>query len=136
VPAAATLAARGNAMTDRKPDWQEEGQQELQEQRQEQAERQEWENDVPQCNRTYRQEARGRKPVYIIQTCHWEYNDSFHEYCTSGGKAVAAFTTREKAMQRLRELERQRDQVLGIVEIYLDDEPGHEETSPHVGPTS
>ncbi len=130
-------------MSHRTHDWQEEWQEERDEQlREEQREEQLLKKQLHEeqlreelaergasipCSDYTRREAQGRRKVYIIQTCHWEYNDSFDEPSASGGKAVAAFTTREKALRHLRELEETTGQgLLGIVEVYLEHEEGAE----------
>jgi hypothetical protein len=106
-------------------EWEEDWQQEARERQQDEALQEELEQEVP-WSRYTRGEARGRKTVYIIQTCHWEYNDSFDEPSASGGKALVAFSTREKALRHLRDLQRETGGTLGIVEVYLENGEGTE----------
>jgi hypothetical protein len=92
-----------------------------QEQQRQQAAREEQERraEVPYGRNTWR-EARGRRKVYIVQTCHWEYDDAIYDWSVSGGASLLAFTTEERARDYLLQQRPFTEATLGIVEVYLD----------------
>jgi hypothetical protein len=72
-------------------------------------------------NRNTWGEPRGRRKVYIVQTCHWEYDDALYDWEPYRGASLLAFTTLERARAYLRQQQRLRtDVTLGIMEVYID----------------
>lgn len=54
-----------------------------------------------------------RPVVYVVTEIHWEYNDEGYDPDVEGGRALLAFTSREKAERHRQELEKQRRQAYG-----------------------